>query len=831
MRCPKCGMDNSEKQRYCVDCGAPLTGLSTITETLKIPVEASIRGSLFAERYEIIEELGEGGMGKVFRAFDKRLDEEVALKFIKPEIASDKTILKRFSNELKLARRIVHKNVTRLYEFMEYDGTAFITMEYVQGENLDDLMRKKWRQDLIQTVSLAKQVCDGLAEAHRLEITHRDLKPSNIMIDKEGNVRIMDFGLARSMKETMLTSHGHVIGTPAYRSPEQADGKQVDHRSDIYSLGLILYEMLTGKLPFEADTPLGIAVKQRIESPENPRAYNPQISEDLSELILKCLAREKESRYQNVGEVKAELEKIESSVPAKETKFPQIERVSLRQLTTFLSRKKIFIWVFAVAALLYSIRMGWHLVIQPMKDKVSEMSSAVHGSNNWKSSVAVIPFVDMSSEKNQEYFCDGLTEELIAKLSQIQELKVPARTSAFAFKGTRNDIREVGQQLNVDNVLEGSVRKNGSRLRITAQLIKATDGYHLWSETYDRDLSDIFAVQDEIARSVAGALQVTLLGSKEASKETNSIDAYNSYLLGRYFYGRQTRESLEKAVSYYEQAIKLDAEYARAWAGLGATIAFQAGSGYLTPKEGYVQARSAVEKALSLDLNLAYAHAVKGWIQMSGEWDWTGADASYQKALSLEPRRGRGEAAQLAIALGRFDQGIALARQVAELDPISAQALATLAFALWYGERLEDAIAVYRRILELIPDYPAIHGLIGLVFLTQSNPQAALSELELVKDPYWQLPGLAMAYHSLGRKAESDAALAEYIEKYQDVGAYNIAQVYAFRRAADLSFQWLEKAYVQHDGGMFLLKVDPFLKKLKSDPRYTAFLEKMRLPI
>ncbi len=466
-----------------------------------------------------------------------------------------------------------------------------------------------------------------------------------------------------------------------------------------------------------------------------------------------------------------------------------------------------------------------------IKEKIEDPYGEIFGESVWKNSVAVLPFVNMSSDKEQEYFCDGLTEELITKLSQIRELKVPARTSAFVFKDKRADIQEVGQKLHVDHVLEGSVRKSGTRIRISAQLINVNDGYHLWSETYDRDLSDVFAVQDEIAHSVADTLQVTLLGNDEASLETKNIDAYNCFLLGQYFYGRQTRESLENAVTYFEQALTLDPDYARAWAGLGAAYAFQAGLGYIHPKNGYVQARAAVKKALVLDKNLPYAYAVMGWIQMSGDWDWAGADASYQKAISLEPNRGLVEAAQLAVALGRFDQGITLARRSVEINPISAQALSTLGFALWYGGRLDEAISIYRKILEIIPQYPTIQGMIGLVYLTQSDPRAAFAEFEQVKDPYWKLPGLSMAFHSLGNKAESEAALAEFIENYQAVGAYNVAQVFAFRGDADRAFQWLEKAYVQQDGGMFLVMVDPLLKNLKLDPRHKELLKKMRLPV
>lgn len=490
-------------------------------------------------------------------------------------------------------------------------------------------------------------------------------------------------------------------------------------------------------------------------------------------------------------------------------------------------------------------RIKWELVLIPLFLLITavfdvhlllHLEANVSGRENansreiiWKNSVAVLPFVDMSPEKNQEYFSDGLTEELINDLSKIRELRVAGRTSSFQFKGRNEDLRLIGQKLNVAAVLEGSVRKEGDRVRITAQLINAEDGFHLWSETYDRELAGIFAVQEDLARSVAQALKVTLFGDKKASAQTENTEAYNAFLLGQYFYGQQTREDLEKAVSYFEQAVKLDSTYAGAWVGLGSTYAYQAGLGYIPPEDGYAQARAAVERALVQDENLAYAYAVKGWIQMSHDWDWTGADASFHKALSLEPGRGLLEAAQLAVALGRSKQALDFARRAVQRDPISAQALTTLALAAWYGGRLDEAVAAYRKILELIPEYPAIHGLLGLIHLTRSNLREALAELEQAKDPYWRLPGLAMVYHSLGKKMEADAVLAAFIEKYQDGAAYNIAQVYAFRGEADLAFQWLDKAYAQHDGGLFLVKVDPFLKNLKRDPRYAAFLKKMRL--
>ena len=486
----------------------------------------------------------------------------------------------------------------------------------------------------------------------------------------------------------------------------------------------------------------------------------------------------------------------------------------------------VFIPIFVLVAAVMEGRLILHL-----RGDSKESGGDVIRETDWKNSVAILPFVNMSADQEQEYFCDGLTEELITKLSQIRELKVAARTSAFVFKGKSADIREVGQRLGVGNVLEGSVRKGGSRIRVSAQLISVADGYHLWSENYDRHVDDILAVQDEIARSVAQTLQVTLLGETSAAPETKNTEAYDAFLLGNYFYRQQDRESLGKAVSYYEQAIKLDPGFARAWAGLGACHAFQAGSGYVPSKEGYERAKLAVKNALALDRNLAFALRVHGWIQMSCDWDWAGAEASYKRAMSLEPQRGQVEMAQLAVAQGRFETAVSLARRAVELDPISVQPYATLGLAYWYGGRPEEAVGAYRKILELIPDYPAMQALIGLVRLTQSNPQEAIAILDRVKDPFWRLQGMAMVYHSQGKAVESDAALAEFIEKYQAGGAYNIAQVYAYRGEAGLAFQWLDRAYAQHDGGIFLCNVDPFLKDLRGDSRFKSLTKKMHLAV
>ncbi|MCP3684113.1 MAG: protein kinase, partial [bacterium] len=442
MKCPKCQSTNPETKEFCGDCGTKLvTPAAAPTESSESPRAELTTGSVFAKRYKIIEELGQGGMGKVYKAIDNQLNEEVAIKLIKPEISSDKKTIKRFSNEWKLTRKISHRNVGRMYELMQEGGTYFITMEYVSGQDLKGLIRQTGQLAVGTTVSIAKQMCEGLSEAHRLGVIHRDLKPNNIMIDKGGNAKIMDFGIARSLSGKSLTKAGAMIGTPEYMSPEQAEGEEIDKCSDIYSLGIILFEMVTGRLPFEGETALSVAMKHKGETPKDPEEYNPQISNDMNSLILKCLEKEKESRYQEAGELLSELNNIEQGIPTTDRVVPRRKTTTSKEITVTLSMRRVLVPLLLVVGVVVVGVVIW----KPWSEGAGQIS------------IAVLPFDDLSQNNELEHWSNGLALELLTRLDTIESIKVSPRSSSFSLKEKGQASREIGQKLEVEYVLEGTL--------------------------------------------------------------------------------------------------------------------------------------------------------------------------------------------------------------------------------------------------------------------------------------------------------------------------------------------------------------------------------------
>ena len=568
---------------------------------------------------------------------------------------------------------------------------------------------------------------------------------------------------------------------------------------------------------------------------------NENVPAELERIIYKALEKDRNLRYHSSEEIRTDLQRLKrdtsvrvrASLPAGGTN--QKAATGGLESRAPSSGKR---WITAVGVLVLAMLAVGIWLYRSIKSTAPSPATVAQQPIPTKSqtpSIAVLPFVDMSPNKDQEYFSDGLAEELLNDLSQIPGLRVTARTSSFSFKGKNARISDIGKELNVSSILEGSVRKDGKNVRITVQLINVKDGFHLWSETYDKELEDVFTVQEEIARKVAGALKVTLLGQKifsPLSKNVN-VEAYNAYLKGRYFWERQTKEDLEKAVGYFQKAIELDPGYAPGWVGLASTHHIQAVNAYVPVDEGFRKARHEVENALKLDPHLAQAHARMGWIQRMHDWDWTGANESCKRALELEPENTTALrlAAALTGTLGRLEEAIKLDHRAIELDPLNAISYVSLGNYAYRAGRLKEAEEAFRKVLELSPQYPGAHMSLGQIYLAQSKPGAALAEMHKEPEPGWKVFGLALAYHAAGKKKEADAAMAELSQKYQNDYAFQIAELHAFRDEPDQAFHWLERSYAQHDGGLPGMKGDPLLRSIKDDPRYTAFLKKMNLPV
>jgi serine/threonine protein kinase/Tfp pilus assembly protein PilF len=770
-------------------------------------------------------------MGNVYRALDKKLDEEVALKLINRDIASDERTLERFSNELKIARKISHKYIGRMYELMEDENTHFITMEYVPGEDLKSFIRRSGQMAVGTTLRIASQVCEGLAEAHKLGVVHRDLKPSNIMIDKQGNAKVMDFGIARSQKAKGLTAAGVIIGTPEYMSPEQAEAKETDHRSDIYSLGIVLYEMLTGQLPFEGDTPLSIAMKHKGEIPKDPKELNPQIPDDLSHLILKCLEKEKEDRFQSAEEVIAEIDSLERDIPKAQRKIPQRKPLSSKEITVSFSLKKLFVPGLLLAALIIAAIIFWPLL--PQKEAPSVEAGIP--------SIAVLPFDDLSQEKDQEAFCHGFADTLINAFSQIQGLRTLAKTSSFFFKGREQDLAEIGEKLDVATVLMGSIQKAENKIRVSAQLIKVADESVLWSDQFIREMDDIFLIQDDISVEIVRELKGTILGEEEkmlVKRYTENAEAYNLYLQGRFFWEKRTEEGFNKAVDYFQQAIELDPNYALAYVGLAYTYGTFAGYGFLPVDEANSRIRTLLDKALAIDDEIGEAHTLLAQMTYVYGLDWKGAEKEFKLAIQLNPNAMYAHM-WYGIYLGKIGQMdkafIELARAY-ELDPLNIVVNYGMGAGNAWARRYDEAKKAFEKTLSMDQNFvPAYVGLATVYFL-QSRYQKALQEL----DKAWGLskgsnPNLVslrgMIHAKSGNRIEAEKALEELFDLSQQrhVSSHLFASLYMALGQKDQAFDWLEKAYRERSEELTSLGVDPLWDDLRPDPRFSALLKKIGL--
>jgi eukaryotic-like serine/threonine-protein kinase len=714
--------------------------------------------------YEILAPIGAGGMGEVWRARDTRLGRIVAIKKVKEQHSE------RFKQEARSIAALNHPNICQLHDI----GPDYLILEYVEGKPLSCPLPER------EAVRPAIQIATALEEAHRNGIIHRDLKPSNIMVTEKGSVKLLDFGLSKlyeqnageSTAEFPATQAGAVLGTVAYMSPEQAQGQQADARSDIFSFGLVLHEMLSGRRAFQGGSNPAILAALMRDEPSPLQA-----SGLLEKIVRRCLEKQPTKRYQTMAEVRADLEQCATAKAAITGTEPQ-------------------------------------------------------------PSIAVLPFVNMSGDKEQEYFSDGLAEEIINALTQIPGLKVTARTSAFAFKDKREDITKIAEALRVSNILEGSVRKAGNRIRVTAQLITAADGSHLWSERYDREMTDIFAIQDEISLAIAEKLRMRISGNRShIRRHTENLEAYNLYLKARHHHYKFAPEDFAKSQGYYKEAIELDPNYALAWAGLASTYWSMGMQGCMHPKTVYAQCRQAAVKALELDETLAEAHSIIAAL-LGTEFDWKGSKNEFRRALELDPTSD--------VVLGTYslhylmpmqhmEEAIAVSRKGLELNPLSPMSSTIVGMLYVSSGQADRAIEQFRRTLQLDPNFYLAYFYLSFAYIIMGNFDEGIRTLETASQLSGRNPQvlghLGAAYARVGRIGEAQKILKELEDIAQDtyVPATTYAIVYMGLGQTERAFDWLDKAVDERDFRMHYLRGMPVFQPLYSHPRFHALLRRMNL--
>lgn len=745
--------------------------------------------------YEIIAVLGAGGMGEVYRARDSRLGRDVAVKILPESFANDAEAIARFRSEARLLAALNHSNIVGIYDIGAEASVSFVVFELVEGETLRRRLSGGPLAPAV-AISYARQIAEGIGAAHERGIVHRDLKPENLIITRNERVKILDFGVAKSQTRTkdtaetmaVVTRAGVIVGTMGYMAPEQLRARDIDQRVDLFALGVILYEMLTGARLFDGATDIEVAAAILTKEVENPASTHPGISLQLGALVCRLVEREPDDRIQSAGEL----------IEALDDAGLQLGERAARPTPTAARRAAP------------------------------------------RATVAVLPFSDMSAQRDQDYLCDGIAEEIISALGRATGLRVVARSSAFQFKGRAHDVREVGRKLGATAVLEGSVRKSGNRIRIGVQLASVDGGVQIWSERYDRELEDVLAMQDEIAVNVADALEARLApaAANPMPVQTSDLNAYTDYLKARYYWNRRTEADLDQSLHYFREALKRDPSYARAHAGLADALVTLAVYGAKAPADVVPQARAAAKRALELDPTLASAHACLGCIESLHDWSWASAGREFRHAISLGPEEGTSHqalATNYLVPLGRFDEAVSELRLAMALDPLSLAVSSTLGVTLFYAGRYEEAERALLDTLRLDDRFSFAHLFLGHVQAAQQRHAEAISSIERALRLGGRVPealgALGYALAASGAVEEARAVLAELtdLSQHRFTSPTAFAQIHVGLGDRTAALDAVARAAELRTLDLAWLLLRPQFAPLRTEPGFDAVVAMMHL--
>ena len=781
--------------------------------------------------YKILAPLGAGGMGEVYRARDTKLGREVALKILPENFAGDPERRARFEREAQLLASLNHTNIAAIYGLEEANGLRFLVLELVPGKTLAERL-SSGRLEVEEALNIARQIAEALEAAHEKGIIHRDLKPANVKLTAGGKAKVLDFGLAKAFagdsaevdlsKSPTITDagtrQGVILGTAAYMSPEQARGKPLDQRTDIWSFGCVLYELLTGKRAFAGAT-ISDTLAAILTREPTWQALPADTPASIQALLRRCLQKDASRRLQHIGDARIELEEAVSKPAPEPVVKPAAARPWWRSKPALTA---------SAAALVSLVVLGTWFVLTRTRGEAID-------------SIAVLPFVNAGGDPNTEYLSDGITENLINSFSQLPKLRVIPRSRVFRYKGKEADAEKIGRELNVSTVLTGRVTQRGDSLNIQTELVDVAQVSQLWGRQYNRKFSEIITVQEEIAKEVSEKLRLRPTGEEQkklTKRYTENPEAHQLYLKGRYLWNRRTGPTLQRAAGYFQQAIDKDPGYALAWAGLADCYALYSFYGVLSPAEAFPKAKEAARKALEIDDTLAEAHASLLWIKSQYDWDWVGAEREFKRTIELNPNYAtvyNWYSVHLG-AMGRLDEALALAKRAEEIEPLSLANSTNVGLALYLARQYDQAIEQLRRVLDTDANFPPAHLFLGLAYEQKGMFEEAIAEFQkgssLSGGEPTMVGALGHAYAVSGRKDRAQNVLAELKQQSRRryVAPFEIAVIYIGLGEKEQAFEWLEKAYRDHSSWLIWLKVDPRFDSLHGDSRYRDLRRRMGLP-